>query len=142
MKIKKGYLVPLTLLFLMATLALSSESQTHTKAILNYQAELGFQLSPLALKSIGIQSQPWEGSDRFVMSLKSLVFYRDEIGLYRERGHWLKLIRVKLLKKHPETAEIVCSTLKKGDRIVTEGIALLRVAELDAAGGTQIGDDD
>lgn len=95
----------------------------------------GLRLSPKAAAAIGLKTAPLRGKSPFRVPISSLVFFRDEQGVYRLRAGWLKLIEVELNGKTAKDGLIEAKELRSGDAVVVSGAALLRVAELNVAGG-------
>lgn len=104
------------------------------KAIVAADAKTGLKLSEAAAKTLGLKTM--EAARRVPAS--ALVYFHDEVGVYRLRGGWYKLVEVEIVSKGREVV-IETDELKPGDRIVVAGAALLRVAELDAFGGEEAG---
>lgn len=136
-----------TLILFYSSLLYAEEEEgggSHTgadKAVTQYDPHTGFQLSDLALKTLQIQYQILDGKDSFQVSLNALVYFKDEVGVYRVQKDRFKLIEVKVLSKTNAHAKIQSPELRPKDKIVIEGAPLLRVAELDAAGGSGGHDD-
>ncbi len=78
----------------------------------------GIKLAPKAVQFIGLKTAAYDGH---TIPSTALVFYQTEVGIYRLRDGWFKLVPAK--------------DLRAGDQIVIEGVGLLRVAELDAFSG-------
>lgn len=114
-------------------------SGTHAgadKAVTEYSPHQGLQFSIEALKKLHLQFQKIEiGRESFQVPPAALVYFKDAVGVYRHRKGWFKLVEVKVISKTTNQVKIQTSDLQNQDEIVTQGIALLRVAELDAGGG-------
>jgi hypothetical protein len=82
-------------------------------AVTEADHEKGFKLSEQARKTLDYKESLFSGH----VPPSSVVRYQDKTGVYRVRDGWIKLVG-------PDE-------LKKGDRVVTGGVALLRVTELD-----------
>ncbi len=107
------------------------------KAITAANKKDGIQLSEKALKTLGVTYGSTTGtSGTFKVPLKSVVFSQDEVGIYRFKEGWHKLIEVVLVSKTASEAVIKSSELHTGDQIVKDGVPLLRAAELEAWGGS------
>lgn len=106
------------------------------KAITAASKKDGIQLSEKALKTLGINYVSVTGEGTFKVPLKSVVFSQDEVGIYRFRSGWHKIIDVQLVSKTATEAVIKTSELNSGDQIAKDGVPLLRAAELEAWGGS------
>ncbi len=107
------------------------------KAITAANKKDGIKLSPSALKTLGIESFTLRGNtNRQTLPLKAVVFFQDELGVYRMKDGWFKLIEVSLISKTSTEAIILSDILKSGDHITLNGVPLLRAAELEAWGGS------
>ncbi len=96
------------------------------KAVEEVHEESGIRLSTAAMKRLGVKTMPVSHlSSPYPVS--ALVKYQEEIGIYRYRQGWFKLI--------PSDS----TSFQPGDEIVVYGAALLRAAELDAFGGGEEG---
>ena len=94
--------------------------------------ERGLQLSPEALQTlkIGSVSVPANG----VIPKSAIVTFKDEVGVYRLRDGWFKLVEGSAKNRNSDVVFIPhrSSDLRSGDSVVVHGAPLLRVAELDA----------
>lgn len=107
-----------------------------TLAVLEANLKDGFRLAEKARKVIGLVTKPL-GSKPHMIPPSALVNYGDRVGVYRLRNGWFKLIEIKnneALKGSVVTSGV---ELKDDDEIAVEGVALLRVSEMDAFGGEQ-----
>lgn len=102
----------------------------------------GLRLSSKAAAAIGLKTAPLSGNSPFRVPISSLVFFRDEQGVYRLRAGWLKLVEVELDGKTAKDGLIESKELRSGDAVVVSGAALLRVAELNVASGEAHDDDE
>ncbi len=103
------------------------ESQpTPVKAILETSATGEFRLSDKAIRTIGLVMQPIQSASETIPE-SALVHSLDKMGVYRFRKGWFKFIPL----------ETRSAELASGDQIVVQGVALLRVAEMDAFGGEE-----
>ncbi|MBI5246839.1 MAG: hypothetical protein HY923_06625 [Elusimicrobia bacterium] len=100
--------------------------------------EKGMRLTDAALKTLEVKTEA-AGAQRasYQLPASALVYSQDRIGVYRLREGWFKLIKVTLLGRPGTKASVRTAELKAGDRIVTRGAALLRVAQMDAEGGAE-----
>lgn len=94
--------------------------------------ERGLQLSPEALQTlkIGSVSVPANG----VIPKSAIVTFKDEVGVYRLRDGWFKLVEGSAKNRNTGVVFIPhrSSDFRSGDSVVVHGAPLLRVAELDA----------
>lgn len=99
----------------------------------------GLQLSPEALKTLALKTQPLP--ETALLPKSAIVAFKDETGVYRLRGGWYKLVEGNI---QPQGALIRFtprdkSDLRPGDHVVVEGAPLLRVTELDAFSSGEAG---
>lgn len=107
------------------------------KAIVEVQGEgKRFQLAKGAIKTMGLKSIKLDSSSQGVYEVpaSSVVDFQNEIGIYKRQGDWFELIDVKVVQRGKYAAKIKASDLSAGDEIVNGGVALLRVAHLEASG--------
>lgn len=110
-------------------------------AVIEAQHDRGFKLSEKAHKTLGLELRKIQGTSVLTVPAGSLVFFKDEVGVYRVRDGWIKLIegetetRGATARFNPKEK----SAFKPGDQIVTAGVPLLRVTELDAFSGSEAG---
>jgi len=109
------------------------------KAVTEASREKGIKLSEKALQVLGIQVRPIMGNSPFQIPAAALVYFQDEIGVYRFRGGFFTLIPVKILKKTESDITLMSGELRPGDGIAQKGVGFLRVAELEAFGGAEEG---
>lgn len=98
-----------------------------------------FKLSQAAISRLGIASKVVEARQNgsyflLTVSEKSLVFSRNDIGLYGRQGQWFQFLAVELISSQDKHYQIRLKGLEPGYELVTEGVALLRVAQLEAMG--------
>ena len=104
------------------------------KAVFETSAELGLKLTEKAIKNIEVKTSKLVVGSEFTVAPDSIVHYQNQVGVYRLRDGWYKLIKVQIIKKDERQVNIRSSELKAGDELVTHGGDLLRVAEMDAFG--------
>jgi hypothetical protein len=104
-------------------------------AVLEANPERGFRLSEKAVRALGVEIKPSSG----LLPKSSVVYFKDETGVYRVRDGWFKLIEG---EAEPQGSQIRFTPehkdeLQKNDFIAVKGVPLLRVTELDvfSAGG-------
>ncbi len=107
-----------------------------TLAVLEANLKDGFRLSDKAKKVIGLVIKPL-GSNPHMIPSSALVSYGDRVGVYRLRSGWFKLIEIQNSDEQRGSVVINSAELKDDDQIAVEGVALLRVSEMDAFGGEQ-----
>ena len=105
------------------------------KAVIEKNADKGFRLTDAATKTLDLEFQGLTTDRVAAVPAKSLVFYRDQVGIYRNEDGWLKLIPVKLKHRSGESALIEGQQLRKGMKFAVKGVSLLRVADIDAFSG-------
>ncbi len=107
-----------------------TESTEPAKAVLEASEEKGLRLSPLAERALGLAVKP-VGRTPLELPLSAVVYSLDTIGVYRLRDGFYKLVPVGV-EKRGKTAKVSSAELRAGDRVVSAGAALLRVAEIEA----------
>lgn len=107
-----------------------------TLAVLEANLKDGFRLSDKAKKVIGLVTKPL-GLKPHVIPPSAVVNYGDRVGVYRLRNGWFKLIEIKNSDELQGSVATSSAELKDDDQIAVEGVALLRVSEMDAFGGEQ-----
>lgn len=95
----------------------------------------GMKLSAKAAESMGFRSTEVSGRDSFRVPIQSLVYFQDDVGVYRLRGGWIKMAHVEVMEKTKKDALLRSRDLKQGDHVVVAGAAALRVVELDLTSG-------
>ncbi len=100
------------------------------KAITNANKADGFKLSAIALKKLEIKTSKIQSKDSIKIPTSSLVFFQSDVGIYRVRLGWFKLIPIKILNKSYNETTITSSEIKNEDEIVVSGSDLLRLADL------------
>ncbi len=106
-----------------------------TLAVQEANLKDGFKLSDRAKEVIGVKTKKL-GIKPFSVPQSSIVHYGDKVGVYRYRDGWFKLIEVQIIKKS-QAVEISSSELRDNDEVADQGVALLRVSEMDAFGGEE-----
>ncbi len=92
----------------------------------------GIRLSPKAIQTLGIKTAPFS---KGTIPASALVRYQDNIGVYRLRDDWFKLLPVTIKSQQGDSLVIVAEELKRDDQVVVVGTGLMRAAELDAFSG-------
>ena len=126
--------------FTLSETALSQEASSiragPNMAVLEANLKDGFRLAEKAKKVIGLKTENLK-SNPYSVPANSLVYYGDKVGIYRLRDGWFKLIEIKVIGKNGSQSTISTNEFKEGDQIAVEGVALLRVSEMDAFGGEE-----
>lgn len=99
------------------------------KAILKVSEAEGFQLSKGAVKSLNIKFQNYFNNE-VELNKDALVASGDFKGVFRYRDNYFKLIEVILISESEKFYKIRLSQFQAGDKIVTSGVNLLRVADI------------
>ena len=98
-----------------------------------------FRLSETAIHRLGIQTKPLNAQKKgkahlMVIPKHYLVFSQNDVGLFISRDRWFRFIHAEVIKKKGKNYEIKIPELPDGHQLVTEGVPLLRVAQLEAMG--------
>lgn len=104
------------------------------QAVTDASAELGFKLSKPALDRLGIQMQNIKGPAPYRLPQSAMVFYQDQVGVYRHQNGWFRLITVRVRKRNQANIHFDSPELEEGDSLVTRGVSFLRVAEMEVFG--------
>lgn len=134
----------LTILFLIVVSGGSVHAQEEVSgiragpkmAVVEANHKDGFRLAENAKKVIGLGVKP-PGSSPYKIPKGAVVYYGDRIGVYRLRDGWFKLVEIQKISDSNSETTISSSDLKTSDQIAVEGVALLRVSDMDAFGGEQ-----
>jgi hypothetical protein len=102
------------------------------KAIQAASLAKGLRLSERAKQTLGLKFRSIETKSPFRVDSKAIVYHEADVGIYRMRDGWIKLIDVHIIKKNQDGTIFDTRELVLGDQIVTDGVPLLRVAELNA----------
>ncbi len=91
-------------------------------------------ISRLGVASVAFRA-PRSGSEAILsVPRKSLVFSRSDVGLFVRQGQWFQFLTVEVLRQRGKDVQVKLKGLEDGYELVTEGVALLRVAQLEAMG--------
>jgi hypothetical protein len=101
------------------------------KAVVEASPVNGMRLSDAAVKTLGLTFQEIETTTIHHVPAQSIVYHQADIGIYRLREGWIKLVDVEIAKKSPTEVTIKTRELKPRDQIAVRGVSLLRVTELD-----------
>lgn len=99
------------------------------KAIKSVDETLGFKLSSEAMKTLEIQLIKIEKKE-FTIDKAILVTSKSLKGIYRFRDDYFKFLPVILLKETNGKYLVSVEDIIPGDQIVTNGVGLLRVADI------------
>lgn len=106
------------------------------KAILEVSQADGIRISDKAIKTLEIVTNSLSpGSESFSIPPSAIIHSLDKVGVYRLRNGWFKFIEVKMLERSSKRTTVYSSELHSSDQVVIQGVALLRVTEMDAFGG-------
>ncbi len=92
----------------------------------------GIRLSPKAIETMGIKTDSYKNG---IIPASALVRYQDNLGVYRLRENWFKLIPITIKNQQGDSLNILSPDLETSDQIAVTGTGLLRAAELDAFSG-------
>ncbi len=96
----------------------------------------GLKLSDKAIKTLELQYWSITSTQTHEIPSKAMVYFKDEAGVYRLRNGWFKLVETKPIRKSDTKVTLSTPELQAGDQIVINGVGLLRIAELEAWGGS------
>lgn len=99
-------------------------------AVVNFSESKGFQLSHEAFDSLRINTIEVKKAKIINIDLTSLVTSLGAVGIYRLRNKHFKFIKLTQLKINQGKAIIESKDLMEGDKIVTHGQNLLKVADI------------
>ena len=99
------------------------------KAIELVDENKGFKLSKEAVKTLEIKLESIN-SGEFEIEKEVLVTSKNLKGIYRYRDGYFKFLTVESIKEIKGKYLIYIKDFKRGDQIVTNGIGLLRVADV------------
>lgn len=105
------------------------------KAVSETSPTLGFRISEVALKNLGVAMFKIPSPSSVYIPASSFVYFQDNVGIYRVRDGWFKLIVLKSVNPKGITLRVDGGDFRPNDLIVLKGAALLRVTEMDAFGG-------
>lgn len=128
-------LLRITLITLVFVGKIAFAEERKGKAVFEITKDNGMRLTDEALTNIEVEMAPVPSAKAVSLPSKSLIFFQDNVGAYRFRDGWFKLVPVKIVRKGDRFAEVQSAQLRIGDKIAIHGGDLLRVSELDALGG-------
>lgn len=109
------------------------------KGILKADKNLGFILSPEAMKNFVIKTFTIQSSGPWNVPLKAKVISKDEVNLFRLRKGFIKRIDFTNLSTDREFMKVQTSELTNGDQLIIDGVGFVRIAEITAFGGAAEG---
>ena len=107
----------------------NSKSIGPGKAIEVVDETKGFVLSQEAIKTLSLKSIQ-VNSKNMVIPKEALVVSLNKKGIYRQRGKYYKFLDVEIRSEGQDTYTVFSSDINSKDLIVTEGVGLLRVADI------------
>ena len=111
------------------------ENKKEILAVTAFDIQNGIQLTSEAIKTLGLKTEEahaeWLSRSAFTIPSETLVYYKDQIGVYRLRKSWFKLVPVTVLEDNNKVARIQLQEFEHGDHLVIFGASFLRIAELD-----------
>tara|TARA_Y100000768_G_scaffold368297_1_gene332129 strand:- start:52 stop:843 length:792 start_codon:yes stop_codon:yes gene_type:complete len=107
----------------------NSKSIGPGKAIEVVDETKGFVLSQEAIETLSLRSIQ-VNSNNIVIPKEALIVSLDKKGIYRQRDKYYKFLDVEIRSEGQDTYTIFSSDIKTKDLIVTEGVGLLRVADI------------
>lgn len=131
-------MIAVAALLVLSVQAFSAAEEVLPQAAVEYSPEKGMRLTEPALRTLEVKTEPIGAQrERFQLPAGALLYSQDRVGVYRLREGWYKFIKVVLLGRPTARASVRTAELKAGDQVVTRGVALLRVAQMDIEGGAQ-----
>lgn len=105
------------------------------KGILTFSEKDGFTLSREAIRNFGIQTLTLGSGTSWNVAKSALLYSGDQVSVFRVRGGAYLRVPVRVEAKESTQVKISSRKLKEGDLIVNQGVAYLRIAELDVTSG-------
>lgn len=94
----------------------SANAEINTKkAVYEISEKDGFKVSAVGLKNIDVMIKPLVKTRPIVLPATSLVYLKEQIGVYRLRGDWFKLVFVEVERKNESDAQVKSRELNEGD---------------------------
>lgn len=107
------------------------------KGILEVSESLGFKISPEAEKNFDLQFLSVTSGTNLKVPKSAIIFSGEEKNIYRQREGFFKRLDLDSIKKSGTEYIISAKDLRAGDKIVSHGLGLLRIAEIAAGGGIE-----
>lgn len=111
--------------------SLNSNRVGKDKAIEDYNAHYGFRLSSVAQNNLQVNFITLEQDQDWRIPSESLVYIKDDIGVYRRRKAWITFVKVHTHKINGTHLSILSPNLKHGDEVAITGSHFLRMIEAD-----------
>ena len=108
------------------------------KAIEAFEPSRGFKLSTESIGTLGIKFKE-VSNNSFVVDRSSLVISKELKGLYFLRDGFFKLLNVEFRSINDDKYRVTVKEMKDGDKLVTDGVELLRVADVYSADDAEYG---
>ncbi len=133
MKIK-NFIFKFTEVFFLLSIALPCLAEEHDHSEDKSIEE--FEISQKAELTLGIKTIEIKKLRKYLFEIpiQSIVYFAEDKGVYRFDGHHYQLIKIKVRKSYKSKVKIESKELKKGDKIVIQGVPLLRVVHLQESG--------
>ncbi|MBX9767200.1 MAG: hypothetical protein K2X47_08015 [Bdellovibrionales bacterium] len=107
------------------------------KAVVRADKRQGIQLSEESEKFLEIQYESLQTrSSGLEVPSAALLYTMNEVGVYRRRDKWLKLVDVKVISSANGKSIVTSPDLRDQDQVVTTGSAIVRLADLEAFGAS------
>lgn len=102
------------------------------QAVLAADPNLGIKLSDLSAKTMGLAFVPVHQTGEVLVPRESIVRSEDEVGVYRSRDGWLKLIAGQISSEGDKQrfTATKSSDLRSGDQVATGGVPLIRITDI------------
>lgn len=115
------------------------------KGVLEATKENGFKLSEKAVIGLGVSTTMIGSSgSAFTVPMVALLSFQDEMGIYRFRNGFYKLVELKSADVKADASgkffRISSAELKVGDHVADKGADMLRLADLNIWGGEEGGE--
>lgn len=93
---------------------------------------LGFKLSDLAARTIGLSFVPVRQSGSVLLPREAIVHSKDEIGVYRFRDGWLKLIPGRITNDgdRRQFTSLKSGDLRSEDQVAVSAVPIVRVTDI------------
>jgi hypothetical protein len=112
------------------------------KGVTEADEKYGIKLSPKAVASLGIETEVLNSKNIHMIPSSGLVYFQSEVGVYRERDGWFKLIEGHVIKRSGSNVTFEAAGLMPNDKVAIKGAALLRLTDLNVWSGSGDGDAD
>lgn len=108
------------------------------KAIIEINDKYGFKLSPEAIKTLSLKLDTVNGEE-FEIKKETLVTSKAISGIYRFKNGFFKLLPAEIKKETKDGYLVFVKNIVFGDQIVTNGVGLLKVADVYASDKSNYG---